>query len=150
RLLAIGWTIAFMAPLVLALFPVHWRYAMQEGEARVQQEALLRLVGAIAYYITLMPAGPAPLPGVRRALLRIKGVLPQSILPGWFLVGAAPFWIFLFLVIFATVNQVAGDALLIIGVIAVAGAPALYLVHFGLFTRPIHSDEDQKKLLNVQ
>jgi hypothetical protein len=116
----------------------------------MQDEATLRLVGAISYYITLMPGVLALIPGVMRACLRIKVLLPQSMLPGWFLVGAAPLWTLLFLVVFVTVNQIAGDVLLIIGVLCVTTTPVLYLVHVQRFTIPISTPTEEAKLLAVQ
>lgn len=145
RIAAIGWIVSFGAPLLFALIPVTARYDV-DGGIRDQ----VRLVGAMAYYITLMPTVLALIPGIMRACLRIKVLLPQSILPGWFLVGAAPIWMFLFMVIFVTVNQLAGDFLLIVGVLAITGAPLLYLLHVALITRPLSSDDDQKRLLQIQ
>jgi hypothetical protein len=137
---------------LLALIPAHWRYELgaTEGAERIQAEATIRLVGAISYYITLMPGVLALIPGIMRACLRIKVLLPESILPGWFLVGAAPLWTLLFMVVFVTINQIAGDWLLIGGVLCVTGAPILYLVHVGVFTRPISSTADEAMLLKVQ
>ena len=152
RVLAIGWCLSFATPLILALVPVHWRLTLEGADAgvRAQQEAAARLLGAIAAYVTLMPAVLALIPGVMRACLRLKVLLPESILTGCFLVGAAPLWTFLFMVVFVTLNQLLGDPLLIIGVLAITCAPLLYLVHAGLFTRPLESEADQKKLLAIQ
>ena len=74
-----------------------------------------------------MPAVLSLLPGVLRGCLRIKALIPESILPGLFLVAATPLYILLFLVIFTTVNQVIGDLLLVLGILALLGAPMLYL-----------------------
>ncbi len=151
RLLAIGWVVSFATPLLLALIPAHWRYNLEGGGFdRAQAEASLRLLGAIASYVTLMPAVLALIPGIMRACLRIKVLLPQSILPGWFLVGMAPFWMFLFLVVFVTINQIAGDAMLILGILAITAAPGLYLLHVALITRPISTKEELQKLLAIQ
>jgi hypothetical protein len=152
RILAIGWCLAFAAPLLLALVPVHWRLALDDSDAgvRAQQEALVRFLGAAAAYLTLMPAVLALIPGIMRACLRVKVLLPESILPGCFLVGAAPLWTFLFMVVFITANQLAGDPLLILGVLAVTCAPLLYLRHAALFIRPVESQQDQQRLLAVQ
>jgi GYF domain 2 len=152
RLFTIGWVVSFATPLLLALVPTHLRYQIAgEGAERLQAEATIRLVGAISYYITLMPAVLALIPGIMRACLRIKVLLPQSILPGWFLVGAAPLWTLLFMVVFVTVNQIAGDAVLIIGVLCVTTAPILYLVHVDTFTKPVTvAGAEEKKLAAVQ
>ena len=122
----------------------------EPGEARAQAEATLRLLGAIGSYLTLMPAVLALIPGIMRACLRIKILLPQSILPGWFLVGMAPFWTFLFLVVFVTINQIAGDTMLILGILAITSAPMLYLANVSKFTQPISRPEDMDRMHKVQ
>ena len=85
------------------------------------------LLGAMLVYVTLMPAVLSLIPGVLRACLRIKALIPESILPGLFLVAATPLYILLFLVIFTTINQAAGNIVLILGVLALVGrADVLY------------------------
>lgn len=150
RWLVWGWTLSFLAPLLTALVPAAWQVTLgPEGEAS-QMAVVLQLIGAIGNYVTLMPTVLALIPGIMRACLRVKVLLPQSMLPGWFLVAASPLWVFLFLVVFAIFSQVTSDALLIVGVAAIAGGPVLYLFHVGLFTRPVAADDDLRRLLAVQ
>ena len=52
--------------------------------------------------------------------------------------------------IFTTVNQVAGNLLLILGVLALLGAPLLYLINARTFTRPLHTDEEVARIGAVQ
>jgi hypothetical protein len=147
-----GWLIAFMTPLVLALFPFTWRVDLsaQDAALAAQTGNLLSLLGAVAVYVTLMPAVLSLIPGVLRACLRVKALLPESILPGWFLVASTPLYVLLFLVIFSTVNQLAGNLLLVLAVLALAGAPVLYIVNAGTFTRPLHTEEDRAKIGRIQ
>jgi hypothetical protein len=104
----------------------------------------------MAVYVTLMPAVLSLIPGVVRACLRIKALIPESILPGLFLVAATPLYLLLFLVIFTTVNQVAGNILLILAVLALLSAPLLYLVNARLFMRPLRTNEEMAKVGSVQ
>jgi hypothetical protein len=149
-----GWLIAFLTPLLLALIPFSWRIdlsgARGDSNAIAQVNNLLGLVGAISVYVTLMPAVLSLIPGVLRGCLRIKALIPESILPGLFLVAATPLYVLLFLVIFTTVNQVAGDIFLILGVLALLGAPLLYLVNARTFTRPLHTPEEVARIGQVQ
>lgn len=147
-----GWLVAFLGPLFLALFPFSWRVDFGGGDPGLvsQASAVLGLLGAISVYVTLMPAVLSLIPGVMRACLRIKTLIPESILPGFFLIAATPFYILLFLVIFTTVNQVAGDLLLILAVLCLLGAPFLYLLNAGTFTKPLHTPEDVAKVGAVQ
>jgi GYF domain 2 len=147
-----GWLVAFLTPLLLALIPYSWRVDMSGADATVQGQvtALVSLLGAVSVYVTLMPAVLSLIPGVLRACLRVKALLPESILPGWFLVASTPLYVLLFLVIFSTVNQVAGHALLILAVVALLGAPLLYLVNAKTFTRPLHDAAEVAKIGQVQ
>lgn len=151
-LLLRGWLFAFLMPLFLALFPITWRIDMSQADqsAVASFSALISFFYAAVVYVTLMPAVLALIPGVLRACLRIKALIPESILPGLFLVAATPLYVLLFLVIFTTVNQVAGNGLLILGVLALTGAPLLYLVNGRLFTRPLRSEEEVAKIGSVQ
>jgi hypothetical protein len=147
-----GWLFAFLTPLFLALFPITWRVDMSQLDTATvaSLSALASFAYAAVVYITLMPAVLALIPGVLRACLRIKALIPESILPGLFLVAATPLYVLLFLVIFTTVNQVAGNGLLILGVLALTGAPLLYLANGRLFTRPLRSEEEVAKIGSVQ
>lgn len=147
-----GWMVAFLTPLMLALIPYSWRIDMSAADAttRGQMTALISLAGAAVVYITLMPAVLALIPGVLRACLRVKALLPESILPGWFLVAATPLYVLLFLVIFSTVNQVAGHALLVLGVFALLAGPLLYLVNMTTFTRPLHEEAEIARIGQIQ
>jgi hypothetical protein len=148
----IGWLIAFLTPLILALFPFAWRVDMPDSRgAEVQQiGTFLAVIGAVSVYITLMPAVLSLIPGVLRACLRIKALLPESILPGWFLIAATPLYVLLFLVIFTTINQVAGHILLMLGVFALLGAPLLYLFNAGTFTRPLRTPPEVRRIGVIQ
>jgi hypothetical protein len=146
RIVTWGWTVTFLTPLLLELVPSEWRIQAQEGQAR----ALVGVLGAIKDFVVLMPAVLALVPGVLRACLRVKVLLPESIVPGWFLVGATPLYVFLFLVVFAVVNQVASDPFLVVGVLLVTSGPLLYLLNVGLLTRPIAPGADFQRLVQVQ
>lgn len=149
-----GWLVGFLTPLVLALIPYSWRVDLSGAGNNInminQVSAILGFVGAIAVYVTLMPAVLSLIPGVLRACLRIKALIPESMLPGLFLVAATPLYILLFLVIFTTVNQLVGNFLLILGIVALVGAPMLYLFNARTFTRPLRTDEEVAKIGSVQ
>jgi hypothetical protein len=147
-----GWLFAFLTPLLLALIPFSWRYDLQAASPTDLNNATaaLGLIGAMAVYVTLMPAVLSLIPGVVRACLRIKSLIPESILPGLFLVAALPLYLLLFLVIFTTVNQVAGNFLLILAVLALLAAPLLYLLNARLFMRPLRTEEEMAKIGGVQ
>ncbi|HYD13350.1 MAG TPA: hypothetical protein VEC11_10930 [Allosphingosinicella sp.] len=147
-----GWLIAFLAPLLLALIPFGWRVdtSSLSGNQLAQMNIVASLAGAAVAYVTLMPAVLSLIPGVLRACLRIKALIPEAILPGLFLIAATPLYVFLFLVIFTTINQVIGDVLLILGVLALVGAPMFYMLNARSFTRPLRTEEEIAKIGSVQ
>jgi hypothetical protein len=152
NILVRGWLFAFLTPLLLALIPYTWRIdfaGVTEMQAS-QISALVAFAGALSVYVTLMPAVLSLIPGVIRGCLRIKTLLPESILPGLFLIAAAPLYILLFLVIFGSVNQLAGNVILIFAVLALLVAPVIYLVNAGTFIRPLRTPEEVARVSRVQ
>jgi hypothetical protein len=151
-----GWLVAFLTPLVLALIPFAWRFDLsnvdptQDPTQVANMMSGFGLIGAIVAYVTLMPAVLSLIPGVLRGCLRIKALIPESILPGLFLIAAAPLYILFFLVIFTTINQVAGNLVLILAVLALLMSPLLYLLNAGTFTRPLRTPEEVAKVGQVQ
>lgn len=153
NILLIGFAVAFATPLVLGLIPYGWLLNMNnvvDPMQRMQAAAAAQGAGAIIVYITLMPAVLSLIPGVLRACLRIKALLPEATLPGWFLVSATPLYILLFLVIFSVINQLAGHFLLILGVLALLVAPVLYVLNAKTFTSPLRSPPEVAKIGSVQ
>ncbi len=147
-----GFMVAFATPLVLGLIPFSWLMDLNSINPmeRAQAAAGAGFIGAILVYVTLMPAVLSLIPGVLRACLRIKALLPEATLPGWFLVAATPLYILLFLVIFSVINQVAGHFLLILGVLALLIAPTLYMINSSTFTKPLRTPAEIAKVGSVQ
>ena len=152
-ILVYGWLVAFLTPLLLAMFPYTWRLDLSRAVSPTDLDAasaLLSAVAAASVYVTLMPAVLSLIPGVLRGCLRVKALLPESILPGWFLIASTPLYVLLFLVIFTTINQLAGNLVLMLAVFALLFAPLLYLINAPTFTRPLHTNEEIAKIGNVQ
>lgn len=148
-----GWLFAFLTPLLLALVPFAWRLdssGVTTAADRANFTVGASFLGAVLVYVTLMPAVLSLIPGVLRACLRIKALIPEAILPGLFLIAATPLYVFLFLVVFTTINQAAGNFLLILGVIALVGAPLLYMFNGRTFTRPLGTPEEVAKIGSIQ
>jgi hypothetical protein len=85
-----------------------------------------------------------------RACVRIKRLVPESILPGWFLVVATPFNGLLVLVTVVVLAQVAPSPLLVAGMLLWLAAPLTYLARAGSFTRPLCSPEELRGISRVQ
>ena len=84
------------------------------------------------------------------ACARVKLFLPESLVPGWGLVAAAPLLALLTLVTFNVIYHVAGNALLFLVLILWIGAPLLYFTKFKLLTRPLTEPQDIQALAKAQ
>jgi hypothetical protein len=152
-----GWCASFLVPVAIALTP--WSWWTVEPPPPTTHAARLarqyeRIVEGLAwsnYYVfVLSPAVLALIPGLLRACVRVKRLLPESILPGWFLVAAAPFNSLLVLVMVVALAQVAPSPLLLAGMLLWLAAPLAYLFRARTFTRPLRSSEDMRGLVYAQ
>jgi hypothetical protein len=153
RLIVIGWLVSFLTPLVIALFPLNWLFSvppLANEQEQMAAHAVLGFLGGLAYFITFTPTVLSLIPGVLRACVRVKALLPESIISGWFLLAGAPLYALLLLVTFITINQLAGNALLILGVLLFMGAPLAFLFGGQLFIRPLTEDRDIRKIRYIQ
>jgi hypothetical protein len=156
-ILLAGWCASFLLPVAIALMPWGW-WTVEPSPATTAEARLLRqterlvegLVWGNYYLFVLSPAVLALVPGLLRACVRIKLLLPESILPGWFLVAAAPFNGLLVLVTVVALAQVAPSPLLVAGTLLWVAAPLAYLVRARTFTRPLDSPEELRGLTRVQ
>ncbi|MDZ4685090.1 MAG: hypothetical protein SH850_08360 [Planctomycetaceae bacterium] len=156
RVLLAGFVFSFFVPMIVALCPWSWwGYDDATVDFRQDPEQFIAdmaesLLYAAEYMITLLPTVLSLIPGVQRACLRIKTLLPESLLPGWYLVAAAPLYGLFLLVIFVGINQVASDPIFLIGMFLFLAAPAMYVVRADVFTGPLATDADFQRMRNVQ
>lgn len=147
---------AFLTPLVIALCPWSWwGYAEPALSPQAQplefvESKLEGMFEAAAYLVTLLPTVLSLVPGVQRACVRVKMLMPQAMLPGWFLVVASPFYALFLLVVFVAVHQVDSHPLFFSGMLLFLLAPLVYAVRADLFTRPISTAEDERRIRSVQ
>lgn len=152
-LLVAGAVAAWGVPMLTALLPLHWFMevdASLTAEAVAMQNQIVGIVMGVVWLFALLPTVLSLLPGVLRACVRIKSLLPESIVPGWFLVVAAPMYALILLLAFIAVNQMAGNFLLIAGVLLLMGAPAVYLTKTPLYVRPVLSPDERRQLDRLQ
>jgi hypothetical protein len=156
-MLEAGWIAAFLVPVAIALTPWSWWTieppppATRAGQLVRQYERIAEGVAWGYYYVVVLsPAVLALVPGVMRACIRIKMLLPEATLPGWFLIAAAPFNGLLVLVIFVALAQVAPSPLLLVGMVLWLAAPFVYLARAGLYIHPIASVEELRRARRVQ
>ena len=156
-ILLAGWTASFFVPVAIALTPWSWwevapppPATLDAGLARQYERVAEGLGWGYYYVVVLSPAVLALVPGFMRACLRVKTLLPEATLPGWFLVAAAPFNGLLVLVIFVGLAQVAPSLLLLVGMLLWLAAPLVYLARASVYTRPCPPSTNCRNLWRVQ
>ena len=136
--LVAGWATSYLGPVAIALAPWSW----WEADPRAHPLApVVRgregMLWGLYYFAVLSPAVLALVPGIIRACLRIKMLLPAAVLPGWVLVAAAPFHGLLALAVFVALAQVAPSPLLLAGILLWSAASLTYVACAEVFVRPI-------------
>jgi hypothetical protein len=128
RLLMYGWGVAFIVPAIVALAPADWVL----NEFTLVDRAAL----ALTEILNFMPIVLCLIPGVVRGCLRIKTLLPQSIVPGWFLMAAAFSYALALLPMVVFVSKFSGSLLLFLACGAWLAAPLSYLGYARTFVTP--------------
>jgi hypothetical protein len=150
-ILAAGWAASFLVPVAIALTPWSWwEVEPQAGGLQRYGRIAEGVVWGFYYVAVLSPAVLALVPGIMRACIRVKMLLPGAVLPGWLLVAAAPLNGLLVLVTFVALAQVAPSPLLLVGMLLWLAAPLAYLARARLYTRPIASAGELRSARRVQ
>jgi len=152
-----GWIASFLVPVAIALMPWSW-WSIEPPPPATREARLLRQYERVAaglawgyyYVVVLSPAVLALVPAAMRACIRVKMLLPEATLPGWFLVAAAPFNGLLVLVTFVALAQVAPSPLLLAGMVLWLAAPLVYLTRASAYTRPLSSADELRSVWRVQ
>jgi hypothetical protein len=155
RWVLIGAVVSIGVPIALAFVPAAARIDLQTtssttlGEVQAAEMFVGVLVG-LGLYMTLLPLVLSLLPAASRACVRMKGLLPQSLVPGWGLVASVPLFVLLTLATVVLLYQFVGNFLLILGLLLWIGAPLLYLTKIQLLTRPLTQKRDMDALAKTQ
>jgi hypothetical protein len=152
-----GWIASFLVPVAIALTPWSW-WSVEPPPPATIEDRLARQYERVAagvywgyyYVVVLSPAVLALVPGVLRACIRVKMMLPEAALPGWFLIAAAPFNGLLVLVTFVALAQVAPSPLLLTGMLLWLAAPLVYLARARLYTLHLTSAGELRTLRRTQ
>lgn len=156
RILVIGWAFSFFMPMLIALCPWSWWGYVEPSAAPGKQgpqyyTAMIEgFLEGIDYLIALLPTVLSLIPGVQRACLRVKTLLPESMLPGWFLVAAGPLYALFLLVVFVAINQIASNPVFCVGMFFLVASPMVYVVRAELVTRPLIDDDDRRRMRRIQ
>lgn len=156
QIIVAAFAFSFLVPMLIALCPWSW-WGYVEPAATPEtkpgeyaRQTIEGLLEAASYLVTLLPTVLSLIPGVQRACIRVKLLLPQAMLPGWFLVVASPFYALFLLVVFVAINQVDTHPLFFIGMLLFLSAPLVFSVRADIVTKPLATPEDERRLLAVK
>jgi hypothetical protein len=148
----IAFLVSFVLPLIPALFPLELSLNRQTvitlDEANYDLFGL-KVVLSLSYMLSLLPVIISFPGGLLRAALRIRWLLPESMLSGWILVISAPFYSLLLCITLIIVLQVAGNILLFFGTVMVVLAPWVYVIRGRVFVH-LWTEEKKKQVLLAQ
>ena len=154
RVVRISFLLSVVMPLIPALFPLEMTLNMDTKEAisidAVRDDIVgLKLLISLSYMLTLLPVIISFPSGALRAALRIRWLLPESMLSGWILVFSAPFYSILMCITLIIVLQVAGNFVLFFGTLFVVTAPWIYVIRGSFFVH-LWTEEKKKQVLLAQ
>ncbi len=156
RLLAWGWGIAFLVPIVLLAVPFTW-LAHVKAPAGVGEPLMQRLLSVyvgLAFFAVLLVFLPVMVLsisfGIQRACFRLKTLLPESSVPGILLTASAPLLPMFVLPLFVLLVQVAHSPLLIGGAALLLLSPVLVVARAKRLMRPFFASEDFRFLQRLQ
>ncbi|MCL2780905.1 MAG: hypothetical protein FWD74_05350 [Actinomycetia bacterium] len=149
------WMASIVIPLIVALVPLDLLMDLSGARANVdptvssQLEAVIfgaRMILAVNAAITLLPVLLSMPGGLLRGAARVKSLFPGSTLVGWFLIVVAPFYSVIAIVVFALLDQIVGNGLLMVAVALLAFSPWLYVIYRGIYGRPMSSEQARSEL----
>jgi hypothetical protein len=156
RVMLAAFAFSFFVPMLVELCPWSWwgvvepKYSPTAEPAKFARDQLEGILEGAGNLVRLMPAVLSLIPGIVRACLRVKSLLPESLLPGWLVVVAAPLYALFLFVAFVAIDQVNSDPLIFAGFLLLAASSLVYVFRSKVFTRPLISDADFRAMRGAQ
>lgn len=126
RLLVGLWLVYFITPFLMFLYP--WREAFTANNP--QAAMLFGAVVSLGAVMSLAPKAISLMPGLVRASIAVKLLLPGSSAPGWLIVLVAPIYAIFFYVILVLPYQMSGSGFFVGAMIGFTGAQ-LWIARMG-------------------
>ena len=156
RIIAWGWFVAFLVPLLLLVVPFVWLIRLDQTDAADKQIAqrFTSVFVGLTFFSILVVVLPAMILsvsfGMQRGCLRLKTLLPESSMAGLFLAASGIVLPVFVLPIFVLLFQIAGSPLLLGGVVLLTVAPMLYLLKARTMMRPAMTGDSLQYLRRLQ
>lgn len=152
RVLVAAFLFSFFAPMLIELLPWSlWETPKPPtNPAEAVKDQAEGVMEGIAVMLQLLPAVLSLIPGVQKACLRVKTLLPQSSLPGWFIVVASPLYGLFLFVVFLGVDQITSQPAILASLGLLSLASLFYVFRPGIFTQPLLTDADYQRMRRTQ
>ena len=141
---AYGWLFSLLAPIWPALLPIDYLLANDLLQQTTAEKLLLaRFSLGISYSLQILPLIITIPSGALRGSLRVRGLLPECSLAGWFIVLIAPIVPLTIFAAMVLMTQLFGNALLLVGVVLLLVAPTFYVFRRKLYTEALTTEQDR-------
>ncbi len=148
RVMAGAFLVSFFLPMLTDMLPWSlWETPKPPSNPlEMVKDKAEGLMEAATVLAALLPTVLSLIPGVQKACLRVKGLLPLSSLPGWFVVVASTLYGLFLLVIFVAVDQATTEPAILISLGLLALASLFYGFRAGVVTKPLLTEQDFKRM----
>ena len=148
RVLVVGWLLYFLMPFVIWLYPL--RNALDDAlaqqtagdpRARAAAAVLFGILASFNAMFELAPRAVSLMPGLLRAAITSKLLLPGASGPGWLVLLLAPIYAMIVFILMIIPYQVTASGYFVVAMIGLAGAQ-LWMGRMGYkLARPERLDE---------
>jgi hypothetical protein len=143
-LLLLGLAIGFLVPMLTNLLPFHWKIKSMpiegmggfDGPPSSGPGPSAAGAGGVVFVFLLLPYLLGLGAGWFRGGVRIKTLLPESVLPGWLVFAVVPLYLFLALFTIALFVQATPYLLVFLALVCLLLTPLAYFIPIGTLLRP--------------
>lgn len=128
-LLAGGWLIGTLTPLVIGLVPCPYLTIFDLDDARGLLCATVQVFRVLAIFLALTP-------GAVRAGLWLKSLRPVSLVAGWSVAIATGIHVVVYWIVFLVLSQLCGNNYLFAAALVLIGAPLVYALGYRWLIAP--------------
>jgi hypothetical protein len=133
----VSWLLFTLFPIVLLVLPRGYLLSFESGAERAVLNGIL-LVGAVTI---LIPWAMSFFPGIIRACLTLKSLMPEAAGPGWMLMCVAPLYAVVFVAAGLALLQMELTQTIAAGVLLIATSSLVYIVYGTKLVRPLGREE---------
>ena len=148
RAARIAWIVSVGTPLVLAVVP--WakllEFAPGNPEAANAVRGVLGVLLGFGVFLFTAPKVLAVFPGLVRTSMALKTLLPESAAVSYVALIFTPVYAAVLLVVFSTISQLGGDAVLVVGLVCLLAGSGVYLLKAKTLSRA-HSEADARTVV---